>query len=363
MGRGLINTASCRLRKIRFDQDSEIITLENGIISVSVWPEKGAEIVSLRYVKKGVDVLWKAPWKVKKPAKGLSVFPDSAKVWLEHYGGGWQEIFPNAGDECVHNGIELSFHGEASLLPWSYEILEDSEQQASVRFSVKLNRSPLKLIRVMTIKMGEPILLFSERVINIADQTMEYVWGHHPAFGHPFLSEHCKVDSGAKLIEADDRYDPDSNFLQPAGKWSWPHVQYKDGKVIDIGWLPPAKSGVSCLAYLKDFSEGWYAITNCELGIGVGFVWPKEVFPYAYFWIEANASPDFPFYGRAYTVAIEPFSSIPGQGLANVIEKTGTHMSLQPYGETTFEMRVVFFENGIGVRNISSEGMVEFKDR
>ena len=352
----------CQINKEQLDRDLEIIIIENDLISVSVFPEKGAEIVSLIYKPKDLDVLWKAPWKVRKPNSGLPGLTDSATVWLEHYGGGWQEIFPNAGDECEYKGVTLSFHGEASLLPWSYEIIENSEKQASVCFTVDLFRSPFQLKRVMTIKKGDPILLLSERVTNLANQTMEFAWGHHPAFGTPFLNENCKVDCGAKLIEADDRYDPASNFLQPADEWSWPFIQNKEGEIVDIGCMPPPNSGVSCLAYLKDFSEGWYAITNQELEFGVGFVWPKEIFPYAYFWIEANASPGFPFYGRAYTVAIEPFSSFPGQGLINVTKKTGTQRVIEPNSQIELEMRVVIYENHKGVNHISSDGSVEFKD-
>lgn len=355
------NKTGCKVKINKLDRDTEIISIENELIKVCVSPSKGAEIISLVSKKIAIDVLWKAPRKVRTPNNRLTGFTDSATVWLEHYGGGWQEIFPNVGDECVYQGVTLSFHGEASLLPWSYEIIENSEKQASVCFAVDLYRSPFQLIRVMTVKKGEPILLLSERVTNLANQTMEFVWGHHPAFGTPFLNEKCKVDSGAKLIEADDRYDPASNFLQPASEWSWPFIQNKDGEIVDIGCMPPPNSGVSCLAYLKDFKEGWYSITNQELGFGVGFVWPKEIFPYAYFWIEANASPGFPFYRKAYTVAIEPFSSFPGQGLINVTDKTGTQMVIESNGQIEFEMRVVFYENHKGVNHISSDGLVEFK--
>ena len=149
----------CTVNKNKFDRDSEIISIENELIKVSVFPNKGAEIISLEYKKMDIDVLWKAPWKVRTPKRGLSGFTDSTTVWLEHYGGGWQEIFPNAGDECVYKGATLSFHGEASLLPWSYEIIENSKKQASVCFTVDLYRSPFQLKRVMTIKKGEPITI------------------------------------------------------------------------------------------------------------------------------------------------------------------------------------------------------------
>jgi galactose mutarotase-like enzyme len=356
-----LEKTGCRIIKEQINQGLEAITIENELLSATVLPGKGAEIYSLTYKNRGMDVLWKAPWEARRIGTTSFGFTDSTTAWLEHYGGGWQEIFPNVGDECTYKGVNLSFHGEASLLPWSYEITENSNKRASISFKINLYRSPFKLIREMTVQKDEPILVILERVLNLAAEDIDFVWGHHPAFGAPFLSEDCVVDTSASTIVADDRYDPPSNVLPPAGEWSWPIVQDKEGNNLDISRLPRPQSNISCLAYLKDFTEGWYSITNRQLGMGVGIVWPEKIFPYAYLWIESHASYGFPFYGRAYTVAIEPFSSFPGQGLINVMNKTASHLSLGPSGEIEVELRVVFFEADIGVSRITQEGTVEVK--
>ena len=41
----------------------------------------------------------------------------SQTAWLDHYGGGWQELFPNAGAACTVDGRPHPFHGEASVVP------------------------------------------------------------------------------------------------------------------------------------------------------------------------------------------------------------------------------------------------------
>ena len=56
----------------------------------------------------------------------------------------------------------------------------------------------------------------------------------------------------------------------------------------------------------------------------MGLVWPKAVFPYAWFWQEMHASPGFPWYGEVYVMAIEPFTSMPGHGLTRVMEDRDT---------------------------------------
>ena len=349
----------CRVTEGIIGQALKAVTLENELVAVTVLPGKGAEISALYYKPRNINVLWKAPWKVKELGIGNMVSSDSATVWLEHYGGGWQEIFPNAGDECTYKGVNLNFHGEASLLPWSYEVIEQSTKQISVRFSVTLFRSPFTLVRTMSLERDKATLKLNEIVRNEANESMEFIWGHHPAFGAPFLSEECLVDTGGTSIQADDRYNSPGNFLPLGEEWRWPIVEDIHGKSRDISYVSSLHSGESCLAYLKDFSTGWDAITNQKLGMGIGFSWPKEIFPYAFFWEEAHDSSGFPFYGRAHTIAIEPFSSIPGQGLANVIQKTGSQLRLEPGGEIEAEMRVIFYEGQAGVKHIDSEGRVE----
>ena len=349
----------CRVTEGILGHGLKTVTMENELMAVTILPGIGAEISALCYKPKDINVLWKAPWKVKEPGMGNLVSPDSTTVWLEHYGGGWQEIFPNAGDECIYKGVKLNFHGEASLLPWSYEVIEQSTRRVSVRFSITLFRSPFTLVRTMSLEHDTAVLKLNEVVCNEANVSMEFMWGHHPAFGAPFLNEACIVDTGATTIQADDRYSSPGNFLPPGGEWRWPIVQDIHGKSRDISHIPSPQSRGSCLAYLKDFSSGWYAITNQKLGLGIGFSWPIEIFPFAFFWEEVHDSTGFPFYGRAYTVAIEPFSSIPGQGLANVMQKTGSQLRLEPGSEMGVAMRVVFYEGHAGVKYIDSDGRVE----
>lgn len=351
----------CKISEKRLWQKSQALILENDLLSVTVLPGKGAEIHSLSYKPKDTDVLWKTPWTTKEFGTLPLWGSESSAIWLEHYAGGWQEIFPNVGDECTYKGARLSFHGEASLLPWTYEIVENTPERIAVRFSVTLFHSPFTLVRMMILERDRAILTLSERVRNEAAERMEFIWGHHPAFGSPFLSGECVVDTSAKIVQADDRYDPASNFLPPGEEWSWPTAKDKTGEPKDLSKLPAPDEGVSCLAYLKDFNEGWYAITNKELEFGIGFIWPKDIFPYAFYWQEACASMGFPFYGRAYTVAIEPFSSYPGQGLVNVMEKTGAQLSLEPGAELRADLRIVFYEGSTGVKRIFPDGRIELK--
>src|SRR5262245_1258195 len=100
------------------------LLLENDLLSATVLLDKGADIHCLIYKPRKLDVLWKTPWGLKRPAPGVPSCAESTAAWLEIYPGGWQEIFPNGGGACTYKRAELNMHGEASVTTWDAEILE-----------------------------------------------------------------------------------------------------------------------------------------------------------------------------------------------------------------------------------------------
>ena len=102
----------------------EAVTLEDDDLSVTVLPAKGAEVTSLVHRQSGVDVLFSAPWGLQPPGSPPREGSDG-EPFLENYAGGWQELFPNAGDPCEHRGRSLPFHGEVATVPWQWRALDD----------------------------------------------------------------------------------------------------------------------------------------------------------------------------------------------------------------------------------------------
>src|SRR5271157_490357 len=128
----------CSFRKHVIGRGFRALTIENEFVSVTLLPEKGADIYSLRYKPRNLDVLWKSPWGLKPQGTGVPSFGASTETaWLENYEGGWQEIFPNGGDACVYKGAALNFHGEASTLPWDYTVRQNSASVVAVDLWVR----------------------------------------------------------------------------------------------------------------------------------------------------------------------------------------------------------------------------------
>ena len=350
------------MKEMTLQRGVPAVVLENDTISVIVLPGKGADIYELISKSHGVDVLWKSPWGLLAPG-GVHSAANSVTAWLEAYEGGWQEIFPNGGTANTYRGVELNFHGEASLSVWDYAITEQGGEAAEVQLGARLRRSPFAIERTMRVEAGKPVLFIRERITNHGREDLEAMWGHHPAFGAPFLSGACRIDTNARTVHADDEIGGPLNPLTKGASFTWPHGE-RDGVATDLSRVsgaddPPHET----MAYLTDFAgdHAWYGITNTELGLGVGMVWPKSVFPFAWFWQEMHATLGFPWYGEVYVMAIEPSSSMPGHGLSAVIEKTGTQLAF-PAGESMdVEFAAVLYHASEGIDGIGPDGTVRVR--
>ena len=346
----------CVAQTSTLDSGMRVLRIENDRLSATFLLDKGSDIYELTFKDTGIDVLWKSPWGMKTPGRGFAHGADSLAAWLEAYAGGWQLLFPNGGSGCTYKGAALGFHGEASMTAWDCTISETGPDVAEAHLTTRLYISPFRLERIIRVEAGRPFLILRERITNEAGEPMDYMWSHHPAFGAPFLSDACVVDSGATRLLADDGYVGTSNPMTVGADYEWPHAG-----VGDMSRVPGQSEQRDTLGYLHGFRSGWYGITNTALGFGIGLVWDASVFPYAWYWQEMHASAGFPWYKSAYVMAIEPASSIPGQGLLNVMEKTQTHRTLGPGETVETELRAVFYSSSTGIDGIAPDGTVVLK--
>lgn len=354
--------SACSIATTTLANGIAAVSLANDQVKVTVLANKGADIYELIHVPSGVDILWKSPLGVRAPTHGWFT-GDSQAAWLEMYEGGWQEIFPNGGDACHYQGVELNFHGESSTLPWAYEIVADGPDEVVVDFTVQLFRSPLRCRRRMSITAGAAQVRLKEEMTNLAGEPIDFMWGHHPAYGAPFLSEDLRIYTNAQTIWADTITPGPAVVLTPGAKAQWPMGAAPAGRTVDMSIVPGAADVRNTLAYLLDFAgDPWYALINQKLGLGAGMAWSGNVFPYVWFWQEMHGSSGFPFYKRTYTMALEPWSSIPGQGLVNVMNKTQTHLTLAPGASLAAELTVGLFEAKRGVRRFGLDGGVELAE-
>ena len=208
-------------------RDTRAVILENDIALVSVLVDKGADIYEAIHKPTGIDVLWKSPWGLRRPGS-IDIANNSATAWLENYSGGWQELFPSGGGPCAYKGVDLNFHGEASMVAWDVDIVASGGAVAEALFSTRLFRSPFRIERRMRLRAGSATLEIEGRIVNEGGEVMDYMWSHHPAFGGAFLGDDVHIDTNAALIIADDLYDGVGNPLDPNSRHAWPHASRGD---------------------------------------------------------------------------------------------------------------------------------------
>ncbi len=335
------------------------VTIENRFLSATVLPEKGADVYSLVYKPRAMDVLWKSPWGLRKPRIEVFDAATSETAWLEQYEGGWQELFPNGGDACTYGDTMLSFHGEASVSAWDYTVRRRSAGSVVVEFTTALARSPFHLRRTISVDQSLPALIIEERIENRGDQDLHFMWGHHPAFGAPFLDGGCRLQAPARMFLAHDIEIAPVCRIPAGSRGSWPLLDGKEGRKVDLSIVPPSNERIAEFGYLCDLDDGWYGLTNGSLGFGFGLAWPKEVFPYVWFWQEFRGSTADPWKEDCYVMAVEPFTSIPGVGLVKAIE-SGTAPVLKAGASIDARLAATFFDAG-DLESISADGVARLR--
>lgn len=345
---------ACRITDDSLYKGMRVLFIENDLVRVGILLDKGADIFQFLHKPTDTDFLWRSPQGLKRPDRFEATRSSSAGAFLDSYHGGWQEILPGGGP-VDYRGAELGLHGEVTHLGWEYEILEDTPECVSVRLSVECIRTPFQLTRIMTLRLGSPTLFIDEELTNLSPESQDFMWGHHPAFGAPFLRNGLRLFIPAGKAQAHSPKFAASGILEPGLEFEWPIASLGQGE-LDLSCVPGPDAGFAELLYLKDLSAGWYAILDPEKRIGIGLSWAKEIFPYLWFWLVYGRAPGYPWWDRTYCIALEPWTSIPNN-LNQAIEQ-GTQSQLGGGETLKVSLTATIITNVDTVNNIDQFGTV-----
>jgi hypothetical protein len=334
------------------------LALENELVRVEIILDKGADITSFLHKPTDTEFMWHRPTGLK-PAPFASI-PRGVDefVFVDGYEGGWQECFPNGGVSVEYKGAQLPFHGELLTLPHSLTVVEDRPEQVSVRLETETMRTPFKLEKTLTLAAGSGVLVIDERMENLADEPMDVMWGHHPAYGPPFLDESCRIDL-PPCVATTERSEPwvDTELVF-AEEFEWPMAPRNDGTIRDLSLVLRPESKVTDWVRIHGFEEGWYGITNQDRKVGFGLRWDASLFKNLWFWHVFGGMPGYPWYGRNYAFALEPWTSHPDGGLNRAIEN-GSAFQFGPREVVETRVIAVAYSGVERVSRITESGEVE----
>ncbi|MCY0878441.1 MAG: DUF4432 family protein [Firmicutes bacterium] len=305
------------------------IIMENAAIRVVMLPGKGMDIVECLYKPRDVDVTAATPWGFTE---------DEIGTFLDRYEGGFQIVFPNGGPPSDYRGAWLGQHDEVALGRWQWQDHED-EAGVSVTATTMLKKTPFRYQRKVQLNAQEAVLHLEDTVTNLSPFEQEVMWGQHLAFGPPFLSPSCRFASGAQEVLVVEESLTSRRFKP--GRYAWPYVERAEGGLWDLRQVP-AKDGRHDMAYLVNFLEGWYTLENPQLGVGIRVEWDTEAWPCCWVWQECGAD-GYPWYGRHYSLGLEPFHGYPTQGLSNAI-RNGSTLKIKGGCAITGYMRLALYE-------------------
>jgi galactose mutarotase-like enzyme len=153
------------------------IQINTGLMELSIIPELGGKVNSLRDLRTGREWLW------RHPRFAYKVVPHGSSYTAASDTGGWDECFPSVA-ECKYpsepwKDALIQDHGEI----WSQPAEFDLFQQAGI---VKLmTRSqgialPYTFTRVVTLTENSARVHVEYEVVNNSDHSINYVWSMHP---------------------------------------------------------------------------------------------------------------------------------------------------------------------------------------
>ena len=334
------------------------LLMQNETLQIVILVDKGAEIIQFLYKPLDVDFMARAPNPLRDPAHFVPAGGSQVTPFFDHWSGGWFEVVPNGGPGCEYKGAQLGTYAETTNIPWEYRILEDQPERVNVALWIRTYRTPFLLQKTLTLEANQPVLSIEERLTNEGAEAMDFMWGHHPVVGAPFLDESCRLSAPDCRVEVlHDEDGPDYRMgLHQAGRW--PIIQDRHGQPLDLRGVPPASNRTMDNCYLSEFAEGWLAIQNTRRQVGFGLAWDPAVFRYVWVWQAMGGGIGYPWYGRTYCMGLEPWTSFPCAGLVEAIRR-GTAMQLAPGQSLEAWLTAVAFTSQKEVAYIDRRGVVQ----
>ncbi len=341
----------CRISDRYTYKGWQLLILENEFLRVSVLPEKGSDIFEFLHKPTDTDFMWHTPQGLSERSASLTTLSQAHGNFDDYYEGGWQEILPSGGCGCEHQGAVYGQHGESWAAKWDVCIEEDQETKVAALFTCNLRKVPLKIEKRLILSSGKPVLEIEETVTNLSERTVDFMWGHHPALGTPFLSEDCVLDVPASRIAVHSFDEDEDRRFERGQTFDWPSMTRRDGRAVDGSKFPKdGERGSDELCFI-DMREGWFAVTDTRKKLGFAMEWDIEMFPYLWWWQVFGAGEGSPWFGRCYNCALEPWSSYPLFGLSEAV-KHNTHKTLAAHSSIGTSLAAIVYEGHAGVKSV-----------
>ena len=310
------------------------VVLDNPILQLTVFPEAGVRVYNLIHKPTDTNLLWHHPRTLPRLIPYGSIFDDT-------WPGGWDEILPST-EALEYRGDKLPNMGELWTLPWDWHEVPMNDNSACLYTGVSAAILPIRFERWLRLDTEQPVIHLRYRVSNLGLTPIDLIWGIHPVFAispHRIHLPSCKglvgQSSGITLGEVGQSYD-------------WPLLPRSRGN-LDVSQIQPYETNVFGGHYATDLTSNWFALTDTAREVGIGMVFPTDVFRALWIW---------QVYGDwrgLYHLAIEPWVGHPVR-LEQAIE-AGRQFILAPGTPVEYEVAMIAYAGLTSVSGIQRNGM------
>lgn len=282
----------------------------------------------------GGNLLANRAWSTPPKPTPDSSYGSSIADFHASYEAGWHLLFPNAGNSCEVLGTPLPFHGEVANHEWN--VLKSGRDFIELETVARL---PLEIIR--TVQASGDSIRIEDRVKNLAPITVPYIMGHHPVFP---LSDILRVDLPVSTPEV----------LHLSGSAQSTEIVVSNLMLGHLGlestFNRNAEQQLEGLISLKDLESSWFAARSIRGRTSLGVCWDKKAMPHMWVWVQ-NRGLEFPWFGRAQFLGLEPQTAPTPDGLNAAIAKKQC-LQLTPGESQTSWLELYIFEDSGPVRAV-----------
>ncbi|GHO57817.1 hypothetical protein [Ktedonobacter robiniae] len=234
-------------------QGFRALHITNQVLSLTIIPNLGGKISSIRDLRNGREWLWtntQIPY--QRHNYGTS--------YQEADTGGWDECFPTV-SACSYplppwKGRSIPDHGEIWPLQWSIRCDGDTEATLIIDMQAQSIGLPYVFQRIIRITVDSPSLRFDYRVVNQSDNDIAFIWSSHPLFAvepgmRIQLPDNTRMNT---WVSMPTQLDPQS------GEQAWPiHARLGEHE-WDLSYMPDEAAGIGIKLWSQPLAQGFAAL-------------------------------------------------------------------------------------------------------
>jgi galactose mutarotase-like enzyme len=233
------------------------VVMQNDAIQVTVVPEIGGKIISLRSLRSGREWLWKNPYlPLRKP-------PPQSTDFGAFDCGGWDEVFPTINacrvpDSAWGNRL-LTNHGELWYRPWQLVAAHTRPQTAGVlTLAVDDPQFPFRFERSLTLEAGLAPLAASYSIVNKSPMPMPFIWAAHPLLAiEP--GDSFRMPAGTRISTTGN---VGLELATNLPELTWPIVPLTSGDSLNLSRAPEMSARYAIKLFAESVPGGAIEIAN-----------------------------------------------------------------------------------------------------